>query len=224
MEQVVHYSAGLIQRLEKILRATLNPHAVLTKNPHKVGPFHISLANEEKHAQTDNGSDYRVLEILSDGKPTVFYFAFFAAFGLADSEKNVLLSSSLAVFHDIYAGELAPLFRAEWDYEAAVSPDSKHAQPHWHFVQSPARLEKIMRSASSEPHDFAVEPASLFTGLADCGKVHFAMTSLSKKAVFAGDFADWFEALATLIADQINYILRKAPATVMGEFTPDNGT
>ena len=226
MAQVVRYSGALIQRLERILRSAFNPHSMLTKDRHKTGPFQICLANEEKYAQTDDGSDYRVVEILSSGQPTVFYFAFVAEFGFAETEKNVLLSASLPVFHDVYAGELAPLFRAEWDYNAAVNPASKHAQPHWHFIQSPARLESIVRTASSEPQEFTSVPTSLFTGLTDCGRVHFAMTSLSQKTIFEStdDFPEWFEALTSHIAEQITYLVRKDPGGITGEFVPDNAT
>lgn len=216
MAEGIKYSGSLVQALERSLRSAFNqPAVILTRRPNKAGAvFPISLENGGKSAQTDEGSVRKLAGILTqDGEPTTFYFGFAAAFEILARE-HILQDASLVVFHDIYAGQLAPLFRAEWDHKGAWDAASKHAQPHWHFVQRPEQIEGIVRALISPPPDFTAEPESeLFASLVDYRKFHFAMTSFpEQKQVFqSDDFQKWFESLTKYIAQQIAYIVLKAP-------------
>lgn len=233
MARIVRYDKSLIRSMESSLRKSFNQHLALTKKPTRTqkgqqGPFTIRMVNEEKSAYTDDGLVQRVLSIYSKGQLTDFYFGFVAAFGLAESENDILLQASLSVFYDIYGGELTPLFRAEWDYEAATDSKSTHAQPHWHFVQSPARIEGILRTVNPLA-DFSPKADGLFGRLVDYGKFHFAMHALweaeepSHMQVFeAKDFENWFRGLADYVAEQIAYLLSK-PHTGIMEFGSGDG-
>ena len=60
----------------------------------------------------------------------------------------------------------------------------------------------------------------LFSGLADYGKIHFAMTTLwdeedvppPKRLFDSDDFPKWFAGLTNYIAGQIRYLVKKMPA------------
>ena len=223
----ISYSEGLIQSLERSLRSAFNqPYLRLTRKPHRPGGgFYVFVEKGEKDAQTDDGREQTVTAILSaEGQPTSFYFAFVTTFDIF-TRGYILQHASLIVFHDVYAGELTPLFRAEWDYVAASDTTSKHAQPHWHFVQRPERIERIVRTIISPPLNFKVEEqGEIFGGLADCGRIHFAMTSLGplQKQVFQSDnFRKWFESLTNYISEQIEYLISKAPAAAVRDFVAD---
>lgn len=162
--------------------------------------------------------------MLPDRRHSTFWFGFVAAFRQEQSEKHSLQHASLPVFHEI-AGELVPLFRAEWDQLAASSTNSEHAQPHWHFVQRPERIERVvlnsMAPSTDAVQDFSPPAESeLFRGLVDCGRFHFAMTSLweksnnppYKKRLFeTDDFMLWFDSLTRYIAEEIGYLASLMP-------------
>jgi len=226
----IYYSEKLIQWLERSLRSAFNQRdLVLTRTPKNAGGgFPVSLPPGHKTVQTDDGWEYEIREILTDnGQPSNFYFGFVATFVMTTQKKYTLQDSSLIVFHDI--GELTPLFRAEWDKQAA-SDASEHAQPHWHFMQRPEHIEGIVRMMSSSPTEFAPEQTKLFAELADCGKFHFAMSTrwdednkpLYKRVFESDDFPKWFESLTIYIAGQIAYLVKKAPVTPK-EFAPEPG-
>jgi len=112
----------------------------------------------------------------------------------------------------------------------AADQQSKHAQPHWHFVQSPQRIGDIARTLmrpSGETSEFSPEQTTeLFSGLVDCGKFHFAMTSMweksetppYKKRLFdSGDFPEWFKSLTNYIAGQIAYLVSHMPSEAAPE-------
>jgi len=225
----VQYSQSLIKSLEDSLKSAFNqPYLRLKRRPSNPGAkFFISLESGSKIAQTDDGSEQVVVEILTaERHRSTVWFGFAAAFELADIGKYNLQHASLTVFYDI-AGELTPLFRAEWDQLDASNTTSKHAQPHWHFVQSPERIEGIVRTfakpSAGTLAEFAPEQKSeLFAGLVDCGMFHFAMTSLwekseippYKKRLFdSDDFPKWFKSLTNYIADQIAYLVSHMPPT-----------
>ena len=163
--------------------------------------------------------------VTADRQPSTFYVGFVANFEIVPTheKKHSLQDASLSVFQDI-AGDLAPLFGAEWHEKAALDERSKHAQPHWHFVQRPDRIERILRThmRSGQTIEFAPERKSaLLSGLADCGKFHFAMTSqwdehdtppYKNKIVFdSEEFPKWFAGLANYVAGQITYLVQKMP-------------
>jgi hypothetical protein len=66
----------------------------------------------------------------------------------------------------------------------------------------------------------------LFAGIADCGKFHFAMTTLlgpgpmHKELFENSDFPRWFANLARYVGEQIAYVVSKAPPAPVVEFTP----
>lgn len=225
------YSGALISTLETILKSAFKqPYLSLNRKPHNPGSaFVISLQTSDRSAQNDDGSEEMVMELrTSSGDPTTFYFGFRAVFEF--TAQYSLRDASLTVFREL-CGEIAPFFRAEWHGEAASDVKSHHAQPHWHFVQSPERIEGIVRTWISPSRDFTSENKNeLFSGLVDCGKIHFAMASLwdrdplavqyyddgkkmpSHKQVFEpNEFPKWFKGLADYIAGQIAYLVSRAP-------------
>jgi len=225
----IPYSQGLVISLEKSLRSAFNqPDLRLLRKPGKSGTeFSITLEKGDKLAQADGGRQLRVMSVItSDQMQTAFYFGFVATFEIQASVYT-LQHASISVFHDILAGDLAPLFRAEWDQKAASDVTSEHAQPHWHFVQSPGRIGAFVRTLVTPSTDFSPEnETDMFAGIADCGKIHFAMTSLLntppiyKELFQASDFSKWFANLTKYIASQITYIVAKAPSGPSAEFAP----
>jgi hypothetical protein len=223
----ISYSEGLIQSLEKSLRSAFNrPYLRLTRKPRAPGGgFYVFVEKGDRDVQTDDGREQTVTAILSaDGQPTPFYFAFVTTFDIYTLD-HILTHASLMVFQDVYAGEITPLFRAEWDYVAASDTKTKHAQPHWHFVQRPERIERVVRTIISPRRDFkSAEESEIFAGLLDCGRIHFAMTSLGpvQKQMFqSDDFQKWFDSLAKYVSEQIQYLMSKAPAPALKDFVPD---
>jgi hypothetical protein len=231
MTEGIPYNNALVQSLEANLATAFNrPYLRLTRRPSKSGAvFRISLEGGDRLAEPDEGYEQMVMRVYtSNRQPTTFYFTFEATFEI-ETHKHSLQHASLTILHDLYAGELSPLFRADWDRKAASDRTSKHAQPHWHFVQRPERIEGIVRTVLSPPQDFvAQKQTSVFAGLVDCGKFHFAMSPLwdrknvlCHKQVFEyGDFRDWFASLTKYVADQIGYLISKAPPLAPTEFVP----
>jgi hypothetical protein len=227
----IPYNQSLVISLEKSLRSAFNqPNLRLLRKPAKPGTeFGITLETGDKIAQADDGRQLPVMGIVTrDQTLTGFYFGFVGTFEIRTSVYT-LRHASISVFHDILAGDLAPLFRAEWDHKAASDATSEHAQPHWHFVQSPGRISGFVRTLISPSTEFSPEAETdIFAGIADCGKIHFAMTSLLQsnnpltyKELFqAADFVKWFANLTKYIADQIKYIVAKAPSASPAEFVP----
>jgi len=233
----VLYSGRLVQSLEKSLRSAFNqPFLRLTRQSQKLGDFYVQMDDGTRTAQMDDSPNQMLVDIrTTDRKLSTFYVGFVALFVFAPTRKYSLQHASLSVFHDI-VGELMPLFRADWDQLAALSENSTHAQPHWHFVQRPERIEGIVRTLMRSPSDtaeFAPEHKSgLFSGLVDCGKFHFAMTSLwekdsvppPKRLFDSDDFPGWFSGLTSYIADQIAYLVSIVPptaTTVARAFNPN---
>jgi hypothetical protein len=166
---------------------------------------------------------------VQGSQPSDFYFGYVAVFEV-ETGAPALRHASISVFHDVCAGELLPLFRAEWDRQAACDVGSQHAQPHWHFVLSPKRIEGIVRSLTSRSGEFSPDPPTeIFGGLADCGRVHFAMTSMlndadapGHKQVFGAEqFEVWFSNVTRYIAGQVAYIVEKLPSGRIREFIPE---
>lgn len=224
----IPYSQGLVISLETSLRSAFNqPHLRLLRKPGKPGTeFSITLEAGNRVAQADDGRELPVMGIVtSDETAAAFYFGFAATFEIQASVYT-LQHASISVFHDILAGDLAPLFRAEWDQKAASDVTSEHAQPHWHFVQSPARIGGFVRMLITPSTEFSAEvETDMFSGIPDCGKIHFAMTSLQsrtpatyKELFQSGTFVKWFANLTKYVAAQIAYIVAKAPSAPPAEF------
>src|SRR5258708_3201972 len=178
----IPYHSDLIISLEKSLQSAFNwPYLRLTRRP-RATVTNFSVVQIEDAGKIVQGQ-HGVAILDADGKATSFYFGFVANFGEIESQQNkkgqvrpwkigpVLLNASLSVFHDIYAGELLPLFRAEWDWHAASDEGSKHAQPHWHFVQRPEEIERIIQVLQGQPHEFSHEQSQLFDAVIDCGRI-----------------------------------------------------
>jgi hypothetical protein len=242
----VVYSVALIRKLEECLRSAFRqPYMQLTKptSGSSPGDIRITLSpgqGNQRIAAADGKSPAQiVMEILTEGgRRSTFWFGFVAVFKLAESHKHSLQHASILVFHDI-AGELVSLFRAEWDQLDALNLGSKHVQPHWHFTQSPARIESVLGILSASDTttitEFSPEPQNeFFANLADCTKIHFAMTSLWEegettsftKSQFNSDqFPKWFKNLSAHIAEQISYVVSHMPVSenfAVRDFTPEN--
>jgi hypothetical protein len=156
-----------------------------------------------------------------------------ASFQPITPRKRALSDASLSVFHQIRE-DLVPLFRAEWHREAAIDNSAKHAQPHWHFSQTPERIENIVLDSirpSGEAVDFTpTRKSELFSNLADCGRFHFAMTTLwgkndhpPAKRVFDTDgFLSWFGGLTVYIAGQVEHLIKHLPSNEIQEFFRQN--
>jgi hypothetical protein len=228
---VIQYSQRLRQHLEKSLQSAFRQPFLRLKGPpgKKAVEFHIRLDEDlrggRSTAREDDGSEPIVMEIITPaGAHSTFWFTFVAAFRQERSVTASLQHASLLIFHEI-AGDLVPLFRAEWDQVAAVCAESRHAQPHWHFVQRPARIERLVKSfmASSAEvvREFAPEKESdLFAETADCSRFHFAMTSLweekaippyLKRTFDTDEFPKWFANLTQYIAEQVAYTVSHMP-------------
>jgi hypothetical protein len=229
----VYYGAPLIRSLEDSLKTAFNqPYLKLTTKPNNPGgSFYVQLENAPRVAQADDGSEQKVIDIITpDKRISSFSFGFVSLFAFSAARQYSLRHASLSVFQDII-GEPVPLFRAEWDQLAASDENSVHAQPHWHFVQSPQRIGDIAHTLMrppGEPTEFSPEQSQqLFPGLADCGKIHFAMTSMweknetpsyRKRLFDSGDFPKWFKNLTNYIAGQITYLVSRMPP----EATPES--
>ena len=231
----VEYSASLRSSLEESLKSAFSqPYLRLTSKPKSPGGFfHVRLENFSRLAHYDDGLEQGVIEILtSDRRQTPFSGGFVALFELGPARHYALRHASLSVFHDI-VGEPIPLFRAEWDEVAASDKASQHAQPHWHFVQSPRRIESIIRTLmkpSGQTGEFSPEqPVELLSGLVDCGRFHFAMTSMweksetppyQKRTFDSVSFPKWFRNLSSYVADQIAYLVTHMPPESAPEARP----
>ena len=147
MKNGVEYSEALVKFLERSMTSSFHPQylQLTRKRGNSRDDFYVQVTDSAAIAYRDDGSPQHVVQIrTSDASSTSFYLGFVALFRLTSStHKHSLQHASLSVFHDI--GDIVPLFRAEWDESAALSSTSKHAQPHWHFVQSPTRIERIVR-------------------------------------------------------------------------------
>jgi hypothetical protein len=237
VKSVVKYTPALVKRLQQILRSAFSQPSLILATPTKRGTgFHVVLAGNSKTAHMDDGPEQEVAEIVVNGRHSNFWFGLDAAFSMvAVVDQFELLHVAIGVFHNI-AGDLVPFFRADWDKNDATG-HSKHAQPHWHFVQRPARIECIVRdlwaSTIETPREFTPESQSqLFAGLVDCGMFHFAMTSLWEKTedppyikrIFESeDFPEWFDNLTKYIASEIGLIIKHTPigdAPAVVEFVP----
>lgn len=224
MAQGIGYDERLIRSLETSLQSAFHqPYLRLTRRSNRNSPpFQVQLTDEGKIVQADDGLQHRAMEVLSaGGQSTSFYFAFLADFEFEGiTRSHVLQHSSLMVFHEICEGELTSFFRAEWDEKVALDPKSEHAQPHWHFVQSPARIESIVRNAIGAENMFVPPQESELFGGPNCGRFHFTMAPLwnatqtpSYKQTFDADgFGNWFSELTRYIAGQIAYVLKHSPA------------
>jgi hypothetical protein len=220
----IYYSNGLIQSYESSLRLAFSqPTLRLTRRPPKqASDFSVEIESPQRYvASDDHSGQIPIADVLTSAVwPETFYFSFRATFALwavtpSKPRSHILDHASLTIFQELAAGELGPCFRADWDPRAAQDAKSKHAQPHWHFVQRPDRIESIVRTLVAPSGAFAPEMGTeLFSGLAELDKFHFAMTPLwdesntqSIKTVFATkDFEKWFDRLAHYIATQLAYV------------------
>ena len=152
MAEYVEYSDSLVRKLEDALRTSFHQRSLFLTRREKngsLGDIRITLqrgpSGREFVAGDGDGRDHWVMEILADGdRGSGFWFGFFARFALVESRKPTLQDVSILVFQDI-RGALIPLFRAEWAQVAVLDRVSNHAQPHWHFTQSPSFIENTIR-------------------------------------------------------------------------------
>lgn len=234
MAEGILYDNELIKALEKSLGSAFNRPVQLNRKPSerigkRIGNFTVSPVDGDTYAYTNEGTQRMVCEIRNtEGQPSGFFFTFAATFKQKTLDQYALQHSSLQVFHEI--GDLIPLFRAEWDQAATLDKESDHAQPHWHFVQRPERIEEIVRSVMSLSTEFIpYQKSELFAGYADSGHFHFAMSPLWAKdttCAYKEDFEStnfpaWFDNLTMYIAGQIAYIVKKAPPAPVKEFVPE---
>lgn len=227
----IPYTEGLIQSCEKSLKAAFaQPTLRLSRRPAKqAGDFTVEIDDPQRFATADvDSAKQPVADVLTPSVwPGSYYFAFKANFVLwapaaSKARAHILDHASITVFQELAAGELGPCFRADWDPRAVMDSASDHAQPHWHFVQRPDRLEGIVRTLIAPTGEFSAEVnAQIFTGLPDLDRFHFAMSPLwdpkknpSQKISFdSSDFEKWFDKLAQYIATQLAYICTKSRST-----------
>jgi hypothetical protein len=236
LPEYVYYSEPLILKLEDALKLSFGLGSMHLTRPRKrksKEDIRVTLqggeSNQRLFAADGETPDHHVMEIITqDNRRSGFWFGFSAIFESAASEKHALEHVSVLVFQDIL-GDLIPLFRAEWAQSAVIDVASKHAQPHWHFTQSPARIESLIRTFAASDSDAVKEFSSegengLFADLADFGMFHFAMTHLwegdslpaSRKRQFdSNQFPKWFKGLTDYIAEQISYLVSHMPTSVV---------
>ncbi len=224
---MIQYSETLRRKLESSLRSSFDqPNCTVSVPANRGAGFHATMSNGSRTAQMDDGPEQPVAEIVIDGGGTGFWFAFDAAFERNADHQYQLFHVALGVFQDI-GGELVPFVRADWHKQDAEST-SDHAQPHWHFVQRPARIEGIVRALDAadgeevQVVDFADEPG-LFEGVRNGGLMHFAMTSLweekeippyRKRLFNSDDFPKWFDNLIRYVAAQVRYVVGHMPTGI----------
>ena len=226
----IAYKQKLVRVLEKDLQTAFNPHLTLIKptlGRKRTVELRVFIENWDREVEDDGGNVHYTKAILgADSLESDFYVSFLCIFR-HHVEGVCLQHVSLSIFYDLIAEELVPVFRAEWDALAASDAGSRHAQPHWHFVQSPSRIERIVKNFSTARMEFsAPEDCGLFQEVIDLGRFHFAMASLwpkrghSHKEVFsADDFTAWFASLVEYVANQIDYIRSKSTRAAGVNFT-----
>ena len=248
MSEYVYYNDALIRKLEGAFTSSFGVRSVqLTRPPKKDyrDAIRVTLQMSEQNHRTIPGDGVNpthcVMEIITkNNSRSGFWFGFSAIFEPTGSKKPSQLHSlehiSVLVFQDIL-GDLVPCFRAEWMQSAVFDTESKHAQPHWHFTQSPMRIEGLIRAFSASnvgpAKEFSPEEEDgIFSGLVDFGMFHFAMTPLwevgggysSRKRQFDSDqFPEWFKSLTEYIAEQITYLVKHTPTsgvTTTRDFVP----
>jgi len=242
--EYVEYSESLVKSIEDSLRKSFRqPTLFLTRREKRgsSGDIQITLqrgvSGREFVAGSGDGRDHWVMEIAAnENRESGFWFGFLAIFAVAESQKHTLQDVSVLVFQDL-RGNLVPVFRAEWAQRDVTNAASNHAQPHWHFTQSPSHIEDVVRAQKAsefgEAREFSPEVESgLFAGLPDLGKFHFAMTHLweertqepnLKRQFNSNQFSAWFRSLTNYIADQIAYLVKHMPpseAAEVREFVP----
>ena len=231
--KAIAYRPQLVTVLEGHLREAFNRQLTLTKpggDRRRTGETRISVANPDREIVDDGGRVHRTKAIRGrENRESGFHVGFSGVFDY-HIETVCLQHVSLSVFYEIVDGEPVPFFRAEWDALAATDDASAHAQPHWHFVQSPSRIESIVKRLASGTMEFrAADDEDLFRGTLDLGRCHFAMASLRPgsgrryKEVFSSDdFAAWFRELVTYIAGQIDYVRSRSKPETVAEFAPSS--
>jgi hypothetical protein len=238
MTPQIYYSEQLIQSWEMSLRSAFGQSQLrIDRKPSKaVGRFYVAVPAAESYiARTgDDATQYLTNVRRDDIPPKTFWFSFKANFDLWTLEQNkgrqhFLEHASICVYQRIADSGFIPMFRGEWDSRAAKDASSKHAQPHWHFVQRPEQFEYLFESGSPSPQEFAGEDAKAndiqkFGAVIDFSGFHFAMSplwspgvSLCQKQMFtsAKEVGAWFGSLTTYISDQLAYIVTKLPRNLI---------
>lgn len=185
------------------------------------------------HLQTGSGFETTVdaispptANILSAGvEQGRYHFGFKSTFELWTAEKgrprsHILQHTSLTVLENIPLAGVAPIFRAEWDPRAVEDAASKHAQPHWHFIQQAETIDNLVQAAFGPPANFGAESRpSYFTGLSDLDRFHFSMSTFSSqegtvlhKRAFQSEteLKEWFRSLCNYIVHQLTYVCGKS--------------
>jgi hypothetical protein len=226
MAEEIRYDTALRISILKSLREAFSQPTLNLTSPrdHRTPQFSINLTDGDKLVPDDRYEHVLKHIRTPDSSDTSFYFGFTAKFG--ESKPRCLNHASLVVFCEVCAGELVPVIRAEWDAIAAYDGASPHAQPHWHFVQTPERIERIVAILSSHKGDFVPDaPSNLFAHRAGYENCHFAMASLldsktGHKETYSGtEFQNWFRNMTKHVAEQVLYVAEKAPGRLK-EFNP----
>jgi hypothetical protein len=221
----IKFDQSLRLSIQTSLRAAFNqPLLELTSAPNRGSHFTIAISNPDTTA-SDVRYEHALKHVIDpNGKDTNFYFGFTGAFG--QRAPRCLHHASLVVFCHVGFQELLPVIRAEWDAIAATD-ESKHAQPHWHFVQTPEYIERIVRTLSSDSFDFAPDaPDSIFSERPIYEQCHFAMASLTdatkghKETFNDATFKGWFRNMTRYVGEQVMYVADKSPDLVR-EFAAD---
>ncbi len=235
MTAQILYSESLVQSWESSLASAFaQPGLRLTRRTVKTADrFNVQLQSsisfETLHADqvSPPKAKIRAPGIIEDR----YLFAFKATFELWTVEpgrprSHILQHASLTVLQDVALTGPVPIFRAEWDPRAVDDSESRHAQPHWHFIHQAEAIETLVNSVFEEQQEFGAETkSSNFAGLSDLGKFHFSMSSFfddrgttQHKQGFQSEqeLTEWFRSLNHYIAGQLAYICTKSSLVSIG--------
>lgn len=222
-EARIFYDEKLIQSFERALQAAYSPPYVqLTRRPSKTtGRFNVVIiAGTSRQFQAADAEEIQnLVEVRGNGIPgEKFWVGFKANFDIWEGGVHLLEHISVSLFQQSTMGELATMFRAEWDNRAASDSTSSHAQPHWHFTMGDKEFQMASAESLQERTvDFATNMQTNL-GLVDFSGFHFAMSPLWYRGVpschrqvfqSSEEVGFWFENLSTYIAQQLAYISQK---------------
>ena len=249
-EPRIYYSERLVQSWERSLTAAFSqPYVRLTRRASRqTGRFFLTLTpGDRSFRNPDDDFPQYVAEVRTPNVlGEMFWFAVKLNFDLwavrSSGREHTLMHASIVLFQQLRQEEMVPIFRAEWDSRASADPASRHAQPHWHFVQPAAIYSKLSARESPFSPELVEPPTRSMRDvptaidrpgdLVDVSNFHFAMSPLwgsgpapYHKQIFNTEveLGAWFGNLTTYIAEQLAYVSEKVGATPgqVRQFNPE---
>jgi hypothetical protein len=211
------YSTKLVREMEKCLSEAFRNYSVRLTQLTKHADAYVEISSAAKRIRRDDGHEDLVIDVMTtENVSSGFLFGFRSIFEPYPGGGKALRDATLSIFQDLGI-DSTPLFRAEWHQLGFDDDKAIHAQPHWHFVQSPKRIEEIIRMAtapaSEEPIEFGADRPDCFNESIDSTGFHFAMGSIDKTerpfkyAFDTEEFIVWLRGLTRYVTGQIDYLV-----------------